>query len=89
MHFQEDDKKAVPMSSRPSRTCQNATEDLIFPNDKVRKSGGGGGCTNALWLKAGGIVKNSIVLPKSTASASESLWLRAEHFAIYAFKTIF
>lgn len=41
VHFQEEDKKAIPMSPQPSRKCQNASEDLIFCNDKVRKSGGG------------------------------------------------
>lgn len=94
MHFQEDDKKSLPVLFQPSWKCQNTIEDLIFLHDKeVRKSRVGLWrqlpiLTNALWFKARGIVKNNIILTESKAGAFENLWLHSEHFAIYAFKTI-
>lgn len=77
VQFQEGEKKSLPVLFWPGWKCQNTTEDLIFLDDKEVQEEQRGWwpspysprCANALRFKAGGIVKNSITLPESKASA--------------------
>lgn len=84
MHFQEDDKKPFPVRFRPSQKCQNATEDLIFLDDKeVRKSERGDGHLSALQdaqmhfgSKQGALLKTTSFFQK----AKQVLWKASGFF---------